>query len=165
MNIRRIAKHLLTTDSHVKRLFPRSTMSAIEVAIRDSELAHDGEVRVAIEGALQGHALFEGQTARERAIELFSRLRVWDTKHNNGLLIYLLLADRAVEIVADRGISERVATDEWSKVCRQMEAAFRNANYAAGLLDGIRSVSRHLAEHFPASRQIGNELPDAPVVL
>jgi uncharacterized membrane protein len=165
MNIQRIVKHLLTTDWQVRRLFPRSALLAIEHAIKESEIAHDGEVRIAIEGALEGQALFQGQSARERAIDLFSQLRVWDTQHNNGLLIYLLIADRAVEIVADRGIHERVGTQAWSEVCRQMESAFRQADYEGGALASIQSVTKLLVTHFPASRQAANELPDEPVIL
>ena len=91
----------------------------------------------------------QGQSARERAIEVFSQLRVWDTEHNNGLLIYLLLADRAVEIVADRGIHAKVGADEWGNVCRQMEAAFKQANYEGGVVSGIQAVTQHLASIFP----------------
>ena len=109
--------------------------------------------------------LFKDQSPRERAIELFAHLRVWDTEQNNGLLIYLLLADRAVEIVADRGIHAKVGTDEWSKICRQMETAFKQSNYEAGVLSGVQTVTEHLVEHFPASGNRKNELPDKPVVL
>jgi uncharacterized membrane protein len=109
--------------------------------------------------------LFSGQSVRERAIDVFSQLRVWDTQHNNGLLIYVLLADRAVEIVADRGIHAKVSSDEWSQVCRQMEASFKQSNYEVGVVAGVQAVTRHLAAHFPTKGPSGNELPDAPVVL
>jgi uncharacterized membrane protein len=108
MQIKRIFTHLLATDRHLKTVFPRSTLLAIEKAIKASERLHLGEIRFVVEAALDGPDLYRGQTAKERAIELFSELRVWDTQHNNGLLIYLLLADRAVEIVADRGLHARV---------------------------------------------------------
>lgn len=162
---RRIVKHLLTTDRHVRRYFPSSALAAIERAIKDSEVAHDGEVRFAIEGALDMHALLRAQSAGERAIDLFSQLRVWDTEHNNGLLIYLLLADRAVEIVADRGIHERVGRGEWNAICRRMEAAFKQSDFEGGAVAGIQSLTRQLVTHFPATRQSANELPDQPVVL
>ena len=103
MDIKRIARHLLVTDGQVGRSFGRSTLNKIEAAIKASEAEHVGEIRFAVEGGLEGSPLFKGQSARERAIELFSQLRVWDTQHNTGVLIYLLLGDRAVEIVADRG--------------------------------------------------------------
>lgn len=165
MNFKRIVKHLLATRGQVRRAFPRSTLNAIEKTIKASETAHVGEIRFAVEGALDGVPLFKGQSARDRAIEVFSQLRVWDTQHNNGLLIYLLLADRAVEIVADRGIAAKVGPQEWNKVCRQMETSFRQANYEGGVLEGVRAVTRHLAEHFPADGRSGNELPDKPVLL
>ena len=165
MNIQRIVTHLRMGNAQVRRAFPRSTLTNIEQAIKTSEAAHVGEIRFAVEGALDGMALFKGQSARERAIELFSQLRVWDTLHNNGLLIYLLLADRAVEIVADRGIHAKVSSQEWNQVCRQMETAFKQSNYESGVLAGVLAVTRHLAAHFPADGSSGNELPDKPVVL
>ena len=165
MHIQRIAAHLLMSGAQVRRAFPRSTLTAIEQAIKTSETAHVGEIRFAVEGALDGRPLFKGQSARERAIDLFSQLRVWDTLHNNGLLIYLLLADRAVEIVADRGINAKVSTQEWNQVCRRMEAAFKQSNYESGVIEGVQAVTRHLAAHFPADGHSGNELPDKPVVL
>ena len=116
MNIKRILKHLLATRGQARRAFPQSTLRMIENAIKASESAHIGEIRFAVEGALDGLPLFKGQSARERAIEVFSKLRVWDTQHNNGLLIYVLLTDRAVEMVADRGIDAKVSSQEWNKV-------------------------------------------------
>ena len=165
MNINRILKHLLVTQRQVGRAFPRSALITIEKAIEASETAHVGEIRFAVEGALDGLPLFKGQSARERAIEVFSQLRVWDTQHNNGLLIYLLLADRAVEIVADRGIHAKVSSHEWNKICHQMETAFRQSNYEGGVLGGVQAVTQHLVQHFPADGRSGNELPDKPVVL
>ncbi|MDP2695438.1 MAG: TPM domain-containing protein [Gallionella sp.] len=165
MNIKRIAKHLMMTHWQVNRAFSRQTLIAIEQAIKTSETAHIGEIRFAVEGALDGTPLFKGQSARERAIDMFSQLRVWDTEHNNGLLIYLLLADRDVEIVADRGIHAKVGSQEWEKICRKMETAFKQANYEGGVVSGIQAVTRHLAEHFPAVGADRNELPDKPVVL
>ena len=142
MKIKRIVAHLLLTDGQVRRAFPRSTLNRIEAATKASETAHVGEIRFAVQGALDGLPLFKGQSARERAIELFSQLRVWDTQHNTGVLIYLLLADRSVEIVADRGIHAKVDTQEWNAVCRQMEAAFTQSNYeGAGLHDVLELLS------------------------
>ena len=165
MTFKRFVKHLLMTRWQVARAFPRSTLNAIEGAIKASETAHVGEIRFAVEGALDGSPLFNGQSARERAIDVFSQLRVWDTQHNNGLLIYVLLADRAVEIVADRGIHDKVSSSEWNQVCRQMEAAFKRSNYESGVVAGVQAVTRHLTAHFPASGRGENELPDAPVVF
>jgi uncharacterized membrane protein len=112
MNIKRIARHLMATHWQVNRAFPRRTLIAIEKSIQASETAHVGEIRFVVEGALDGTPLFKGQSARERAIDVFSQLRIWDTEHNNGVLIYLLLADRDVEIVADRGIHSKVGSLE-----------------------------------------------------
>ena len=165
MKLKRIVKHLLVTDGQLKRAFTRSILDKIEAAIKASETIHVGEIRFAVEAALDGAPLFKGQSARSRAIDLFSQLRVWDTQHNTGVLIYLLLADRAVEIVADRGIHAKVDTQEWSKVCRQMETAFRQSNYEAGVVTGVQAVTQHLVKHFPADGHNANELPDKPVVL
>ena len=165
MNSIRIVKHLLVTPWQVNRAFPRHTLIAIEQAIKASETAHVGEIRFAVEGALDGTPLFKGQSARERAIDMFSQLRVWDTEHNNGVLIYLLLADRDVEIVADRGIHAKVDRREWENICRAMEAAFQQENYEGGVVSGIQAVTRHLVKHFPADGAGQNELPDKPVVL
>jgi uncharacterized membrane protein len=164
MKTQRILKHLLTTHGQVTRAFPRSALNAIEKAIKSSETAHSGEIRFVVEGALDGMPLFKGQSPRDRAIKLFAQLRVWDTEHNSGLLIYLLLADRAVEIVADRGIHAKVGADEWRKVCHQMETAFKQSNYEGGVVSGVQAVTQHLVSHFPADDR-GNELPDRPVVL
>jgi len=165
MRIKRIVKHLLFTEGQVKRAFPRNTLMAIEKAIKASEAAHVGEIRFVVEGALDGLPLFRGQSARDRAIDLFSQLRVWDTQRNTGVLIYLLLADRAVEIVADRGIHEKVGSQAWNRICHQMETAFGQSNYEGGAVSGLQAVTQHLVEHLPADGRNGNELPDKPVVL
>ena len=153
------------TRLQVNRAFPRQTLTAIEQAIKASETAHVGEIRFVVEGALDGAPLFKGHSAKERAIDIFSQLRIWDTEHNNGVLIYLLLADRDVEIVADRGIHAEVGPREWEKICRKMEMAFKQADYEGGVVSGIRAVSQHLIKHFPSSSADRNELPDKPVVL
>ena len=115
-----------------------------------------------MEAALDVGPLLRGQSPRERAIEVFSQLRVWDTEHNNGVLIYLLLADRDVEIVADRGIHAKTGT-QWEEICRAMEAELKQGNYEKAVTDGVSAVARHLVRHFPRGRV--NELPDKPVVL
>ena len=165
MSIERIAKHLMATRWMVNRAFPRDTLIAIERTIKEGEATHRGEIRFAVEGALHIEPLLRGQTARERAIDVFSQLRIWDTERNNGVLIYLLLADRDVEIVADRGIHEKVGAREWEGICRKMETAFRQADYKGGVVGGIQEVTRHLAEHFPPIGDDRDELPDKPVVL
>jgi uncharacterized membrane protein len=165
MGMKRIARHLVATKWMVNRAFPRDALMAIEKAVKASEATHRAEIRFVVEGALDTAPLSRGQTARERAIDVFSQLRIWDTEHNNGVLIYLLLADRDVEIVADRGIDAKVGPREWERICREMEAAFRLADFLGGVVGGIQEVTRHLAEHFPPIADDRNELPDKPVVL
>ncbi|MBI5439447.1 MAG: TPM domain-containing protein [Nitrosomonadales bacterium] len=165
MDIKRVIQHLSTGRAAVRRVFPSRTLDAIERTIRETEAQHDGQIRFVVEAALDLSPLLSGQTARERAIEIFSELRVWDTEHNNGVLIYLLLADRDVEIAADRGIHARLGKEVWETICREMEAAFREGQFEAGTLAGIRAVGEHLAHHFPARSGKPNEMPDRPVVL
>ena len=165
MNLKRILRHLSTGRASVRRVFPSRTMDAIEHAIRSTETQHAGQIRFAVEASLELAPLLAGQTAQQRAIEVFSSLRVWDTEHNNGVLIYLLLADHDVEIVADRGIHVRLGKEVWEAVCREMEAAFRAGHFEAGVLAGIQAVGEHLSRHFPALSGKSNEMPDRPVVL
>lgn len=161
----RFLKHLLLSRWLLRRHFPRGTLAAIEAAVRASESRHVGELRVAIEGGLSLGHLARGVDARARAIELFSSLRVWDTEANSGVLIYLLLADRRVEILADRGIHARVGSDDWNRICERMRAAFKAGEFEAGALLGVAEIGERLANHFPATRGNPNELADRPVVL
>jgi uncharacterized membrane protein len=165
MGIRRIGRHLVEHHWKARRIFRAPVLAAIEQAIRDGEATHSGQVRFVVEGALDGAPLFRDQPARERALDIFSQLRIWDTAHNNGVLIYLLLADRKVEIVADRGIDARVGAAGWAKICAGMEAEFKAGNFERGVIKGIEAVSRELATYFPAHGVNRNELPDAPVVI
>ncbi len=165
MNLQRLFRHLLASPLGTRRQFPDATLSAIEAAVRESETRHGGEIRFALETALSLDALLRGQTARERAIEVFSQLRIWDTERNNGVLIYLLLADHDVEIVADRGIHAKVGTEGWEAVCRQMEAEFRAGRFEAGALAGIKVTGELLRKHFPDTTGDTDELPNPPAVL
>jgi len=165
VNVKRILRHLATTQGQINRAFPHSALDAIEQAIKTSETTHLGEVRFVVEGALDGAPLFNGQTAKERALELFSQLRIWDTEHNTGVLIYLLLADRAVEVVADRGIHAKAGPRTWVAICHEMEAAFKAAKFEGGAVSGIQAVTRHLVQHFPAAARNANELPDKPLLI
>jgi uncharacterized membrane protein len=165
MGIKRIGRHLLANRSRVRKAFSPAALAHIERAIKASEAKHAGQIRFVVEGALDGAPLLRNQSPRARAIDVFSHLRMWDTAHNNGVLIYLLLADRDVEILADRGIDAKVSTAEWENICRAMEAEFGKGNFEAGVLKGIEAVSRHLAKHFPKQGAGANELPDAPVVM
>jgi uncharacterized membrane protein len=165
MGIRRIGRHLLEHRWRLRRDFPPNVLARIEQTIKAGEATHSGQVRFVVEGALDGAPLFRDQPARERALDIFSQLRIWDTAHNNGVLIYLLLADRNVEIIADRGIDAKVGAAGWENICREMEADFQAGNFERGVIKGIEAVSRQLAKHFPARGGGPNELPDAPVVM
>ncbi len=165
MNIKRIIKHLSVGHATVRRTFPRAALNRIRHTIAEVEQTHAGQIRFAVEAALDVRPLLAGQSARERAIDVFSQLRVWDTEHNNGVLIYLLLADRDVEIVADRGVHAKLGQATWEAVCREMEAAFRQGRFEEGVIAGIRSVGAHLARHYPQVGTKINELPDQPVLI
>ena len=165
MNIARIIRHLVEHHWRVRRLFPAPVLERIERVIKQGEATHAGQVRFVVEGALDGAPLFRNQPARQRALDIFAHLRIWDTAHNNGVLIYLLLADRDVEIVADRGIDAKVGAEGWENICRAMETDFRAANFERGVISGIEAVSHALAKHFPPHGRGPNELPDKPVVM
>lgn len=161
----RLLRHLAAPPWSVRRAFPVATLAEIEAAIGQSERAHRGEIRFAVEAGLDLLPVWHGESARERAIELFSELRVWDTEENSGVLIYVQLVDRKVEILADRGINARVAQPEWDAICRQMEQAFRRQRYREGVLTAIGRVGEMLATHFPARPDNPDELPNRPVLL
>jgi uncharacterized membrane protein len=150
-------------------LFNQATLDAIEAAVTRAERTHAGEIRFAIETALPPLHVINDRSPRARAVEVFSHLRVWDTAHNNGVLIYVQLADRAVEIVADRGLQQRVSQSEWEAVCRLMERHFRSGSYQSGAIAGVDAVGTLLARHFPAPAGAGvpnqNQLPDRPTLL
>lgn len=165
MNVWRLFKHLLTPAWRAGRAFSPTTRRAIEAAVAASEDRHRGELRFVVEGPLPLAALLRDMAPRARAVELFAELRVWDTAENSGVLIYVQLVDRKVEILADRGIAARVPQAEWDALCRGMEAAFRDGEYRTGALAAIDGASRLLAAHFPAAAGNPNELPDAPLVL
>jgi uncharacterized membrane protein len=165
MGIKRIGKHLIEHRWRARRIFTRKVLDRVEQATKAGEGTHSGQVRFVVEGALDGAPLLRDQPARGRALDIFSHLRIWDTEHNNGVLIYLLLADRKVEIVADRGIDARVGASGWQDICRAMETDFRNGQFEAGAIKGIEAVSRELAKYFPPQGGQRNELPDRPVVI
>lgn len=165
MSALRMLRHLLTPGWVLNRAFPFSALAAIESAVRTSEAAHRGEIRFAVEAGLDFADLRRGVTARERAVEVFSRLRVWDTAENTGVLIYVQWLDRRVEIVADRGIAARVAQDEWDAVCRLMENAFREGRFEQGAVDAVVAAGALLVKHFPARPDNPNELSNRPVLL
>lgn len=165
MDAARIFRHLVVPRWMAYRAFPRATLGRIEQAIRESECAHDGELRFAIEAGLGLAPLLGGMTSRQRALEVFGRLGVANTRHGSGVLVYVQLVDRRMEIVADHGISARVDQGKWDEICRHMEAAFRSGDFEAGSLAGIAEITGLLARHFPPSGSNPDELPDRPVVL
>ncbi|GJI91024.1 membrane protein [Rugamonas sp. R1(2021)] len=165
INMKRILRHAVLTHWQVERAFPPSALAAIEQEIKTSEAAHLGEIRFAVEGGLPASLLYRDQSARERAIDMFSLLRIWDTDERNGVLIYLLLADHSVEIVADRGVHAKTGAPEWERICRGMETAFRGGRYEQGVIDGIQAITRLLTTYFPSHGARRNELPDKVVLL
>jgi len=165
MNITRAITHLFYPGWWLRRDFPPAELTRVEQAIQASEAKHSGEIRFAIETALPLKALWRDETPEERAIEVFSLLRVWDTEDNNGVLIYLLLADKKIEIVADRAINKVVDKDEWQHITQQMETFFKERRFADGVVFGIEEVGKHLQKHFPIKNNDEDELPNKPVIL
>lgn len=165
MFVTRWMRHLGFPRWRAVKLFPTASLERIEQAVAASESRHAGQIRVVVEPALDTHALFHGQTAQGRAVEVFSALRVWDTPDNSGVLIYLLLADRDVEILADRGIHASVGQAAWEAICREMEADFRAGRFEAGILAGVSRVSALLVRFFPRSGDCTNALPNRPLIL
>jgi hypothetical protein len=165
MKLGRTLRHLTLSARGTRALFSAPVRSQIEAAIGAAEARHAGEIRFAIETSLPPLALWHDISPRARALELFARLHIWDTQANNGVLIYVLRADRAVEIIADRGINARVSAAEWEQVCREVEAHYRAGRYGEGSRAAVAGVARLLAQHFPAARDSGNELPNQPILL
>jgi uncharacterized membrane protein len=165
VNIIRTLNHLLSGPWLVSQYFTKANFRKIEEAIAQSESRHSGEIRFAVEHGLHLPDLLRGISPRERAVHVFSDLRIWDTEHNNGILLYLLLPDRAIEIVADRGILSRVPQTTWDAICSQIEAAFKQAKFEEGVIQGLQSMTALLAEHFPACGENPNELPNQAVML
>lgn len=165
MNIRRTFAHLFTPPWRLGGTLSAQALQRIEAAIGANERSHRGEIRFAVEAALDTHHLRADLTARARAVQVFSELGMWDTEENNGVLIYLLLADRDFEIVADRGIHRHVGQDGWETIARQMEAHFRSGDIERGIVEGIEAVGTHLRAHYPRNGPDANELPDRPVVV
>lgn len=161
----RLLKHLSYPAWWLRRTFASDALERIGQAVTKSEARHGAEIRVAIEVRLELVALVRGQTARQRAEEVFSQLRVWDTEANNGVLIYMLLADHQFEIVADRGIARLVPQSEWERLCREMEGHFREGRHEQALLHGIEEIGERFATLFPRTERDVNELPDQPAIL
>jgi uncharacterized membrane protein len=162
----RIWRHLWLDEGDTRKAIPRELAERLKHRVAASEQRHSGQVRICVEAALPLSYLWRDATARQRAVALFGKLRVWDTEHNSGVLIYLLLAERAIEIVADRGLARRVPADEWQALVARMRSALRDGRLEDGLTQALEEVSALLVEHFPlgAGERNPNELPDAPVL-
>ncbi|MGO9933974.1 MAG: TPM domain-containing protein [Steroidobacteraceae bacterium] len=169
MRLGRLIRHVTATHWRTRMLFPAAALDAIEQAIAGVERTHDGELRVAIETALTPRHIWHAVAPHDRALEVFGLLRVWDTEANNGVLIYVQLADRHVEIVADRGFQGKVSPAEWQAVCRLMEEHFRAGRFQIGAIAGVEAIGNLLARHFPAASDASahsrNQLPDRPTLL
>lgn len=161
----RIFKHLFFPDWWWRRNLPEAAMRRMQAAVAEAEMGHSAEIRIAVEASLDLPALLHGVLARARAVEVFSRLRVWDTEENNGVLLYVLLADRDVEIVADRGVAKRLQQAEWEQICREMEVLFRAGRQEEALMAGVRRIGAKLAMLYPDGEKMANQLPDRPVML
>jgi len=162
---RRAWRHLRSSAAEARRAFPEATLDAVAHAIDAGERTHRGEVRLIVEKALPFEAAWEGVSNRQRAVCLFADYGVWDTEDNCGVLIYVNLAEHKVDIVADRGIDRRIDAATWQALCRTMTEGFRQGQFHDATLAAIGQVNALLREHFPASGERPNELPDRPVIL
>lgn len=161
----RFLRHSALPHWWSQRQFPPAAQQAITAAIAASETRHRGELRFVVEGGLPVADLWHGRSPRQRALELFAQLGVWDTQDNSGVLIYVQLVDRRVEIVADRGIDARLGESFWQSVCRDMETAFAHGDFLRGALAAIETIGGELARHYPPLGDNPNELPDEPLLL
>jgi len=163
----RIWRHRWTDRAEIARALPPDLLERLTSRVAASERRHSGEVRICVEAGLPNSYIWRNATARERAVTMFGKLRVWDTEHNNGVLIYLLLVEHAIEVVADRGIARKVSKQEWAAMTQRMGRAFREGRFEDGLTQALAEVSALLVEHFPLApgEADSNELPDAPVVI
>ena len=161
----RLLKHRLFDEADAHKALGDAALERIGARVRESEKHHSGEIRVCVEAGLPLSYLWRGASARERAVAMFGKLRVWDTEANNGVLIYLLLAEHAIEIVADRGIDRHVGAAQWQRILENMRAQFRAGQFEAGVLAAIEAVDGLLRRHFPLQpgQANPNELPDAPL--
>jgi hypothetical protein len=161
----RLLRHLLTPFWVLRLRYRAPLLARIEARIGEVERTHPGELRFAVEHALELGDLFAGISARERALELFGLLRVWDTEHNNGVLIYVLHAEHAVEIVADRGLARAVPQSEWDALCRRVETDFRAGRHGEAAIAAVDGAAQLLERYFPTGPVARNELPDQPLLL
>ncbi len=159
----RILKHRWTDETDTRRALGADALKRLEARVAASETGHNGEIRLCVEAGLPLSYLWRGATARQRAVALFGKMGVWDTEHNNGVLIYLLLAEHAIEIVADRGLTRHVSKSQWDGLVANMREAFRAGRYEPGLNEAVDTVDRLLRQHFSLApgQSNPNELPDS----
>ncbi len=157
----RFFDHFFTRANAIDKAFPEPALLRIEKVVTDAEVGTTGQIRVAIESHLPAIAAWSGYSARERSVDVFSQLRVWDTEHNDGVLIYLLMADKDVEIVADRHIHRAVGEREWHRICKLMESHFARRGFEQGVCIGAMEIGALLRQHFPGEAA-RNELPNRP---
>lgn len=166
MDFKRFIKHLFTSTATVKHYLPDVSFASITSIITAAEREHRGEIRFVIEAALEPHQVLRNVTPRQRALEIFSQLRVWDTELNSGVLVYVLFADRAVEVVADRGIYDKTAQNHcWEKIVKAMEASFSRGDFEAGAIEGVKAIAKELITYFPADTTNPDELPNDVVLM
>jgi uncharacterized membrane protein len=165
MEIARLLRHLFATRVGTRRRFSDAVDSQIEAAIRGAESRTSAEIRFVIETALEVPELWAGLSPRERAAQVFAEFRVWDTELRNGVLIYVLAADRDVEIVADRAAAVAVAPAGWEQAAHTMEEHFRAGRFRDGAVAGVAAVAGLLESHFPARAADRDELPNQPSLL
>jgi uncharacterized membrane protein len=161
----RLLRHRLFDEDDARRLLGKDALARIQARVAESEKRHSGEIRVVVEAGLPLSYLRRNATPRDRAVALFGKLGVWDTERNNGVLIYLLLAEHAIEIVADRGLNRVVPAAEWAEIAVSMQSAFQAGDFEGGLMRAIDAVDPLLVRHFaaPSGAVDVNELPDAPL--
>ena len=166
-SLKRFFRHRLWDEDDARRVLPADALARLQQRVAASEGRHSGEIRICVEPGLPLSYLWRAASARERAVTMFAKLRVWDTEYNNGVLIYLLLADHRIEIVADRGLAGLVSDEQWRGVCQLIEERMRAGAAEAGVLAGVEAMSAMLVEHFPRDEGVhdANELPDLPYIL
>ena len=162
---KRLMSHFFSTPWSVGKYFSAEAMGNIERAIQQSEKLHSGQICFVVEADLHPFHILRGKTPRQRAIEIFSQFGIWDTECNNGVLIYLMLADRDVEIIADRGIHQYVGNGGWEAICKEMESLFKQQKFEQGALIGIKNIGDVLQQHYPSTGAHENELPNFPFIL
>jgi uncharacterized membrane protein len=164
--IARLLKHRTFDESDVRRVLPDAALQRLEQRVHSSEKKHSGEIRLCIEASLPLSYLWKELTARDRALAMFGKLRVWDTENNNGVLIYLLFAEHAIEIVADRGLTAKVDAAEWKRIVERMREPLRAGRFEEGLNIAIDEVEALLERHFAVESGAVNldELSNRPWV-